>query len=113
MGSCVGLVHVGLNFKDEGRELVAAGVHGLAGQAVHAGQRGGGEPQEVLQKRLHAEVGQSGTKEHGTQLAAQHFVEVKFLGSAVQQLDLIHQLLVNNRQGIVIDGEDSKVICKD
>jgi len=93
----VGLVHVGLNFKDEGREFVAAGVYGLAGQAVHAGQRGGGEPQEVLQKRLHAEVGQSGTKEHGAQLAAQHLLEVKFLGGAVQQLDLIHQLLVQIR----------------
>ena len=90
----VGLVHVGLDLEDEGRELVAAGVYGLAGQAVHAGQRGGGEPQEVLQKRLHAEVGQSRAKEHGAQLTAQHLVEVKFLGSAVQQLDLVHQLLV-------------------
>ena len=88
----VGLVHVGLNLKDECRELVAAGVHGLTGQAVHAGQRGGGEPQEVLQKGLHAKVGQGRTKEHGAQLAAQHLVEVKFLGSTVQQLDLIHLL---------------------
>ena len=61
----VGLVHVGLNFKDEGRELVAAGVNGLAGQAVHAGQRGGGEPQEVLKEGLHAEVGQGRAEEHG------------------------------------------------
>ena len=38
----VGLVHVGLDLEDEGRELVAAGVHRLAGQAVHTGQRGGG-----------------------------------------------------------------------
>ena len=44
----VGLVHVGLDLEDEGRELVAAGVHRLAGQAVHTGQRGGGEPQEVF-----------------------------------------------------------------
>ena len=90
----VGLVHVGLDLEDEGRELVAAGVHRLAGQAVHTGQRGGGEPQEVFQEGLHAEVGQSRAKEHRAQLTAQHLVEVKFLGSAVQQLDLVHQLLV-------------------
>ena len=90
----VGLVHVGLNFEDEGRELIAAGVNGLAGQAVHAGQRGGGEAEEVLEEGLDAEVGQRRAEEHGAQLAAQHAVEVKFLGSAVQQLDLVHQLLV-------------------
>ena len=90
----VGLVHVGLDLEDESRELVTAGIHGLAGQAVHAGQRGGGEPQEVLQERFHTEVGQGRSEEHGTQLAAQHFVQVELLGGTVQQLDLIHQLLV-------------------
>ena len=90
----VGFVHVGLDLKDKGGELIAAGVHGLIGQAVHAGQRGGGQPQEVFQERLHAEVGQRRTEEDGAQLAFQHLVEVKFLGSAVQQLDLVHQLLV-------------------
>ena len=93
----VGLVHVGLNFEDEGRELVPAGVHGFAGQAVHAGQRGGGQPQEVLEEGFHAEVGQGRTEEHRAQLTLQHLVEVKFLGSSVQQLDLIHQLLVQIR----------------
>ena len=43
-------------------------VHRLAGQAVHAGQRGGGEPQEVFKEGLHAEVGQSRAEEHGAQL---------------------------------------------
>jgi len=90
----VGFVHVGLDLEDKGGELIAAGVHGLIGQAVHAGQRGGGQPQEVFQERLHAEVGQRRTEEDGAQLAFQHLVEVKFLGSAVQQLDLVHQLLV-------------------
>ena len=90
----VGLVHVGLNFKDESGELVPAGVYRLAGQAVHAGQRGGGEPQEVFKEGLHAEVGQCRAEEHGAQLTAQHLVQIKLLGSAVQQLDLVHQLLV-------------------
>jgi len=90
----VGLVHVGLNFEDEGRELIAAGVNGLAGQAVHAGQRGGGEAEEVLKEGLDAEVGQRRAEEHGAQLAAQHAVEVKFLGSTVQKLNFVHQLLV-------------------
>ena len=90
----MGFVHVGLNFEDEGRELIAAGVNGLAGQAVHAGQRGGGEAEEVLKEGLDAEVGQRRAEEHGAQLAAQHAVEVKFLGSTVQKLNFVHQLLV-------------------
>jgi len=90
----VGLVHVGLNFKDESGELVPAGVHRLAGQAVHAGQRGRGEPQEVFKEGLHAEVGQCRAEEHRAQLTAQHLVQIKLLGSAVQQFDLVHQLLV-------------------
>ena len=90
----VGLVHVGLDLEDEARELVPAGVHGLAGQAVHTGQRGGGQPQELLQEGLDAEVGQCRTEEHRAQLPFQDPLKVELLGCAVQKLDLVHQLAV-------------------
>ena len=90
----VGLVHVGLDLEDEGRELFAAGVYRLPGQAVHTGQRGGGQAEEILQERLDAEVGQRRAEENGAELAAQHLVQIKFLGGTVQQLDLIGELLV-------------------
>ena len=98
----VGLVHVGLDLEDESRELVTAWIHGLAGQAVHTGQRGGGEPQEVLQEGLHTEVGQGRTEEHGAELAAQHLVQIKFLGGTVQQLDLIGELEALQEKGLSV-----------
>ena len=88
------LVHVGLDLEDKAAELLAARLDQLTALRVLAGQRGGGQAQELLQERLHAEVRQSGAEEHGGQLAVLHGVEVKLLGSAVQQLDVLGQLFM-------------------
>ena len=90
----MGLVHIGLDLEDEARELLPAGVHRLAGQAVQAGQRGGGQAEELLQEGFDAEVGEGRSKEHRAQLPFQHPFQVEFLGGAVQKLDLVHQLPV-------------------
>ena len=88
------LVHVGLDLEDKAAELLAARLDQLTALRVLARQRGGGQAQELLQERLYAEVRQGGAEEHGGQLAVLHGVEVKLLGSAVQQLDVLGQLFM-------------------
>ena len=88
----VGLVHVGLNFEDEAGEGVLRRLHRHA--AAGAGQGRGGQPQEFFQERLHAEVGQRRTEEHGAEVAGVHRVHVKIVAGAVQQLDVLAELLV-------------------
>ena len=72
--------------------MFTARVDQLAGHAVLAGQRGGGQAQELLQKRLHAKVGQRRAEEHGAQLAVLHSVQVKFFRCTVQKFNILRQL---------------------
>ena len=88
------LVHVGLNLEDKAAELVAARLYQLAAHGVLAGQRGGGQAQELFQERLNTEVRQSRAEEHGGQLAVLHGVEVELFRRAVQQLNVLGQLLM-------------------
>src|SRR5699024_2547606 len=85
----VGLVHVGLNLKDEGGEVVVKGVDDRVPRL--SGQGGGSHAEKLLQKGLHAEVGEGGAEEHRGQLAVAHTAEVKVAAGPVQQLNLVHQ----------------------
>ena len=85
----VGLIHVGLNLKHKGGEIRGKHIH-LA-LIADAGQRCGGHPQEFLQKRLHAEGGQSRTEEHRGQRSVLHSLHVK-VPAGSQQLHLVPQL---------------------
>ena len=87
----VGLVHVGLDFKDEGGEILVKGVDDLV--SCLPGQGRGGHAQKLLQEGLHAEVGEGGAEEHRGQLAVAHPVQIKVAGGAVQQVDFVHQLV--------------------
>ena len=77
-------VHVGLNFEHKAAKLFTARVDQLAGHAVLAGQRGGGQAQELLQKRLHAKVGQCRAEEHGAQLAVLHSASLAWLAAPIR-----------------------------
>ena len=88
------LVHVRLDFEHEAREFLALRVDFLAAQGVKVGARRGGQVQELLQERLHAEVRERRAEEHRRQLARQHGVKVELVGGAVEQLDVVHQVAV-------------------
>ena len=85
------LIHIRLNFEHKGGKALVKGVHhpvdGLAGQ------RGRRHLQKVLQKGLHAEVGQRRPEEHRAQFTVAHLFYIKFIACAVQKLDVIHQRL--------------------
>ena len=59
----VGLVHIRLNFKDEGGEIIVHGVDHLP--AGRPGQGGRGHAEKALQKGFHAEIGEGAAEEHG------------------------------------------------
>ena len=88
----VSLVHIGLYLENECRK---AGVEGV----YHSG---GGKPckrrrrhlQEVLKEGLNAEIRQSRTEEHGGKSSLVDSLEVEFLGSAVQQLNILAESVV-------------------
>ena len=96
----MGLVHVGLDLEHEGGEAVIHGVDDLI--SCLPGQGGGGHLEEMLQEGLHTEVGQSGAEEHRGQFAVADPVQVKLSGGAVQQLDLIGELLMEAAANEVI-----------
>ena len=85
----VGLVHVGLNFEYERGEI--RGEHIYLALIADAGQRRCGHTEKFLQKRLHAEGGQSRTEEHGRQGSVPDSLHVK-VPSSPQQLYLVPQL---------------------
>ena len=107
----VRLVHVGLNFKDEGGKIGGVDVY-LAGVA-HARQRRRGHLKESVQKRLNAEVGERAAEEHGGELAVAHGVEVKVAARA-EQLHLVSERVtagltdqVDERGVVQLDGGDA------
>ena len=82
-------VHVGLNLKNEAAEVGRGGLHQT--DIRLPGQGRGRDRQKRLQKRLHAEIAHSRTKEQRGQLAGQHRSLVKGIARFVQKLDLIPQ----------------------
>ena len=88
----VGLVHVGLNLEDKAAELFPVGAHFLPGQVVGAGTGAGREPEKVLKERLHTKVGEGASEEDRGEPAMEHRVQIKFLGSPVQQLHILGKL---------------------
>ena len=88
------LVHVRLDLEHEARELLALRIDQVARKRVSVGQRGGGQAQELLQERLHAEVGERRAEEHRRQLACAHRVQIELVGGAIEQLDVVHEVLV-------------------
>ena len=89
----MGRVHVGLDLEDEAGELL---VRGLDGPHLlrHPGRRGLGVAQKAVQKRLHAKVVGGRAEEHGRQLAGEDLIQVEFVPRHVQQLNVLHQLVV-------------------
>ena len=85
----VRLVHVCLNLEYESGKMLVKRINDFA--LGHARGRRRSHLQEVLQKRLNAEVGQCGTEEYRRQRAGVYAVHVKFLTGAAEQLDVILQ----------------------
>ena len=88
----VGLVHVGLDLKHKGGEVLVKAVDDRIARL--SGKGSGGHTQEFLQKGLHTEVGQRRAKKDWGQLSMAHPLQIKVAGGTVQQLDLVHQLAV-------------------
>ena len=97
-------VHVRLDLEDEPAELVARGLHGLPGQGVRVGERRGRQAQEVLEEGLHAKVRERRAKEDRRQPAVAHGIQVELVVCPVQELDVVHQVLV-------VLGADELVEC--
>ena len=87
----VGLVHIGLNLEDEGRESVFHGVHRAL--VRHAGRRRGRHLQEVLQKDLDTEVVERGAKKYRRQHSCPDRLDVEVRAGSVQQFHFFAQLL--------------------
>ena len=58
------LVHVGLDFEHEARELTRRGVDHVARERVGVRRRRRCQTQEVFEERLHAEVRERGSEEY-------------------------------------------------
>ena len=87
-------VHVRLDFEHEAAEIVALRVDLFAGERVGVRQRAWRQAQEFLQKGLDAEVRERRTEEHRRKLSAAHSGVVELVARTVEQLDVIHQVLV-------------------
>ena len=88
------LVHVGLDLKHKAAKVVAAGIDRFAGERIGIGARRRGQTQELLEEGLHAKVGERRAKERRAQLAAGHGVQVELVAGAIEQLDVVHQVLM-------------------
>ena len=88
------LVHVGLDLKDKAAKVVAAGIDRLAGERIGIGARRRGKAQELLEEGLHAKVGERRAKERRAQLAAGHGIQVELVAGTIEQLDVVHQVLM-------------------
>ena len=88
------LVHVGLDLKHEAAKVVAAGIDRLTGERVGVGARRRGQAQELLEEGLNAKVGERRAKERRAQLAAGNGIQIELVAGAIEQLDVVHQVLV-------------------
>ena len=88
------LVHVGLDLKHEAAKVVAAGIDRLAGERIGIGTRRRGQTQELLEEGLHAKVGERRAKERRAQLAAGHGIQIELVAGTIEQLDVVHQVLM-------------------
>ena len=88
------LVHVGLDLKHKAAKVVAAGIDRFAGERIGIGARRRGQTQELLQERLHAKVGKRRAKERRAQLAAGHGIQIELVAGTIEQLDIVHQVLM-------------------
>ena len=88
------LVHVRLDLEDEAGEVLTRGLHGLAGQRVGVRAGAGGQAQEVLEEGLDAEVRERGAEKHRGELARENRIEVELGIGTVEQLDVVHQVVV-------------------
>ena len=88
------LVHVGLDLKHKAAKVVAAGIDRFAGERIGIGARRRGQTQELLEEGLHTKVGERRAKERRAQLAAGHGIQVELVAGAIEQLDVVHQVLM-------------------
>ena len=88
------LVHVGLDLKHKAAKVVAAGIDRFAGERIGIGARRRGQTQELLEEGLHAKVGERRAKERRAQLAAGHGIQIELVAGTIEQLDVVHQVLM-------------------
>ena len=88
------LVHIGLDLKHKAAKVVAAGIDRFAGKRIGIGARRRGQTQELLEEGLHAKVGERRAKERRAQLAAGHGIQVELVAGTIEQLDIVHQVLM-------------------
>ena len=88
------LVHVGLDLKHKAAKVVAAGIDRFAGERIGIGARRRGQTQELLEEGFHAKVGERRAKERRAQLAAGHGIQVELVAGTIEQLDVVHQVLM-------------------
>ena len=88
------LVHVCLDLKHKTAKVIAAGIDRLAGERIGIGARRRSQAQELLQEGLNAKVGKCRAKERRAQLAAGHGIQIELVAGAIEQLDVVHQVLM-------------------
>ena len=87
----VSLIHICLNLEHESGEFLVKGIDYFI--ACNARQRRHGHFKEAFQKRLDAEVIQSGAEEHGAELTAAHLLDIELVACAVKKLDIVGKCL--------------------
>ena len=103
------LVHVGLDLKHKAAKVVAAGIDRFAGERIGIGARRRGQTQELLEEGLHAKVGERRAKERRAQFAAGHGIQVELVAGTIEQLDIVHQVLMVLLADELIHGRIAKL----
>lgn len=86
-------IHVGLNLKDEGRELIRRRVDGAF--EAFSRLRFRCHAQEFFEEGFDAEVGHGRSEEHGRQFAALDLFHVEFVAGFVEEFDVVDEALVD------------------
>ncbi len=86
-------IHVGLDLKDEGRELIRRRVDGAF--EAFSRLRFRGHAQEFFEEGLDAEVGHGRAEEHGRQFAALDLFHVEFITGFVEEFDVVDEALMD------------------
>ena len=86
-------IHVGLDLKDEGRELIRCRVDGAF--EAFSRLRFRSHAQEFFEEGLDAEVGHGRAEEHRCQFAALDLFHIEFVAGFVEEFDVVDEALVD------------------